>query len=68
MQNLALNHILNNSLQKVIQTILPVAFRALFVKANRSEYVQVKFVEEFTGTEIKTKTQNFEVSSNYVKD
>ncbi|TAE77259.1 MAG: hypothetical protein EAY81_12405, partial [Bacteroidetes bacterium] len=67
LHNTETTYIITNSLQRIINQVLPTPLRSQFLQANRNEFVHAVFVEEYNGTEVRTQKRSYELSSNYAK-
>jgi hypothetical protein len=61
-------YLINSTLAKTQQHIVPAWLKPYFIQINRAEVVNTKFVEELTGETVKTNKHNFEATDGYIKD
>lgn len=61
-------YFIRSSLQNALQYILPKKLQSLFVQINRAEAIQLSFIEEMLGDEIRTAYKTFYISEAYHKD
>jgi DNA-binding LytR/AlgR family response regulator len=59
---------IRSSLQKTLQYIIPKQLQKQFVQVNRSEIVQLPFIQEIMNNEVKTAYKNLIVSDIYSKE
>jgi two-component system, LytTR family, response regulator len=59
---------IRSSLQKILQYQVPKQLQKQFLQVNRSEAVQLSFVQEVTNSEVKTAFKSFAVSETYSKE
>jgi len=59
---------IRSSLQKILQYQIPKKLEKLFIQVNRSEAVQLSFVQEVLNNELKTCFKNFAISETYSKE
>ena len=59
---------IRSSLQKTLRHIIPASLRSQFIQVNRADVVQLSFIQEFTGEELKTEYKALPVSEVYCKE
>ncbi|MES2704912.1 MAG: response regulator transcription factor [Bacteroidota bacterium] len=59
---------IRSSLQKTLQHIIPRQLQKQFIQVNRSEAVQLSYIQEFVNDEVKTSFKSFPVSESYSKE
>lgn len=61
-------YFIRSTLPKTMSYIIPEFLKKGFFQVNRSEVVQLPFVSEFSGDEVKTIYRNFSISENRIKE
>ncbi|RYZ55204.1 MAG: response regulator [Sphingobacteriales bacterium] len=59
---------IRSSLQNALHYIIPQKMQSQFVQINRSEVVQLQFILEITGDQIRTEYKTFTLSEGFSKD
>jgi DNA-binding LytR/AlgR family response regulator len=61
-------YFIRSTLPKTMSYIIPEFMRKNFFQVNRSEVVQISFISEFSGEEVKTVFGRFSISENRIKE
>lgn len=61
-------YFIRSSLQHTLQNIIPKHLVENFVQINRSEAINISFIEELSSAEVKTKFKVFEITETYYKE
>lgn len=59
---------IRSSLQKILQYTVPKNLQKHFIQVNRSEAVQLSYIQEIMNDEVKTAFKTFSVSDTYIKE
>jgi hypothetical protein len=61
-------YFIRSTLPKTLRFQVPASLQKNFVQVNRSEVVQVSFIDEFSKNEVRTAYKTFTVTEGYQKE